>query len=184
MQGLLNQFYDGDKSIQRSYSFAVDFNLKNATATDNDNNLEAIFGGSYKIEPYHIKNVVLPQNSFKKEIQKIGIFPKTFPVFESDGLELRMDLEEDAKHQIATFILYLQKRIVSERGIYQYPSKSAIPSIVVYVNDFQNNVVASYKFVDCYFLNATEPTYSYESNEAIAYSLIFGCDYYELTLYD
>lgn len=185
MDDLLQSFYSPEKSIQRAYSFAVDFNITSPGNSDNvtSNDLEARFGDSYVIQPYHVKTVVLPQQTFKKEIQKIGIFPKTFPVLETDGLELRIDFEEDATHTIKTFILYLQKRIISERGIYQYPSLAKIPSIVVYVNDAQNNVVASYKFVDCFFLNVTEPTYSYASNEAIGYNVTFGCDYYELTLY-
>ena len=37
-----------------------------------------------------------------------------------------------------------------------------------------------YRYINCYFLNATEPNYSYASNEAISYTLTFGCDSFEI----
>ena len=172
-------------SIQRSYQFLVDFNMSSVDGTDvldvGRNSLLYIFGStgnSLPIKEYHIQNVVLPQYNFKKETQKFGIFNRSMPIYDNEGVELKIDLKEDEDHTISKFITYLQKRIINEDGTYNPPIKSLINSIEVTVLDNAGNKSAIYRFKECFFTNATEPNYAYENNAYINYVVTFTANYY------
>ncbi len=192
IQQLLNSSFKGKKSIQRAYQFAVRFNynpIPGGRLGLQAHKKLGQFETNSPISEWHIKNVVLPQHNFKKESERIGIFPRTFPVYESDGMELRVEMEEDSFHNVSMFIQYLQKRIVSDTGVYEAPGISKLTSIDVDVFERQNvdgkelsemKKVVSYRFLDCFFLNSSEANYAYATNEAVSYVLTFGCDTYEI----
>lgn len=191
LQGQLQGFLRGQtqKTIQRSYQFLVKFNtgpvragkaIKNQEIS-NSGFLSQFDNDGSALPEWYVKSVVLPQHSFKKELQPLGIFPRTFPVYESDGMELRIEIEEDENHNVANFIQYLQKRILNEDGIYSAPIDAMLRSIeVLIINNNSKNAAAKYIFPRAYFLNATEAAYSYNSNEPISYVITFGCDTYTL----
>jgi len=182
----------GGKSIQTAYDFIVRFNLSRNGGNSflasqlRADPLMAKFesqGIDFPVFEWHVKNVVLPNNSFKKELQKQGIFGKTFPVLESEGLELKVEFEEDSDHNIGLFIQYLQRRIMSQDGVYENPNNSYINSIDVIIGDrISGQARFKYSFKDCYFLNASEPNYAYANNEAISYVVTFGTDNFDLVV--
>jgi len=200
IQDNLKRFYidRNAKTIQRAYQFDVDFlvhtnQMQSYTRYRIDNNpflKQFLEWGA--IPDHMVKNVILPQHNFKKEIQKVGIFPRTFPVFDDDGLELRIELEEDENHTVGYFIQFLRELIMDQNGIYTNPEKAKVLQIDVNihknsgnaVNPALSNMVATYTFENCYFLNATEPNYSYSANEAVSQVITFGCDNYSLVPHD
>ncbi len=171
----IDGFYGDDKSIQRSYTFEVDI------INDNSPGRNFLPDGESmpEIKNFHVLNVVIPQWSFKREIQYHGPFPRSFAVLDHDGFELKISFEEDDVGTIAKLIDWMQRRIFMRDGSGRYvpPGKNKIALIVVKVLDAAKNVVYIFKFPDCYFLKASEPTFDYATNESIKYEIVFGTDF-------
>jgi hypothetical protein len=184
----LNDYYK-NKTIQRAYGFVVSFVLPYNEITENitskNSSLSRFLdqGERFPIKPYHIKNVVFPRGSYKKEIQKFGNISKTFPVYETDGHDIRIEMEEDQHNNISLFIEFLQKLIIDEYGYYNYPSKNRLDIIIDVVDDNYNKVL-TYKYKEGYFLDATETTLDYSTNEPISYTITFGSDLYETQVHN
>lgn len=170
----IDQFYNNDKSIQRSYNFYV-------TIINDDSGRSYLPEGKPMpvIEDYHVVNITLPQWAFKKEIQYYGPYARTFPVLEHEGFELKLTFEEDDKGTIAKFIDWMQKRIIINDGSGRYvpPARNRIESIVVRSVEFNGITNVRWFFSNCYFLRASEPTFDYGTNETIKYEIAFGCDF-------
>lgn len=175
----INKFYSDNKSIQRSYNFFV------TIVNDNSSNSYLPNGESMPhIENHHVLNVSVPQYGFKKEIQYYGPYPKTFPVLEHDGFELKITFEEDDKGTIARLINWLQRRIIMNDGTgrYVFPARNRIRSIFIRPVDAAGNEKLGYEYNNCYFLRASEPTYDYGTNESIKYEIVFGCDFQNFSI--
>ena len=179
----LNAFYnDEKKSIQKSYNFLVDI-------FDDKSDLVEIIN---KLQNYHVVSLNVPTWEFKKGSQPIGPFPKTFPLLDmEEGFEFTIQFEEDDVGTISQFIDLLQKRIINERGLYNYPANNRITAIKVKIvnsmangssqND-QENVVATYEFIKCYYLKSTPLALDYSTNEAMKIEITFACDNMKYTV--
>jgi hypothetical protein len=141
--------------------------------------------GLFKLEPWHVKNVTIPDFSFKKDgIVKYGPFSKSVPVMDFDGFELKIEFEEDSTGTIKRMIQWFQARNVHNSGTYWPSSVSNLPYIEINIlgqtpktND-TDKIIGSFKFQEVYFLDATEATFSYSDNSALGYSITFNSNYY------
>jgi hypothetical protein len=184
----MNDFFR-NKTIQRAYGFVVSFSIPRTNRTEEITRKYSSLsrfnelGDRFPINGYHVKNAVLPKNSYKREIQKWGTLSRTFPVYETDGLELRLEMEEDSYSNISLFVEFLQKLIIDEYGFYQHPSTNRF-NILLDVVDVNHNKIITYKYKESYFLNSTEATFDYSTNEPLSYTITFGTDLYEIQVHD
>ncbi len=175
----LKSFYD-KKTVQHAYNFFVTIindDRSNITrSTTNDSSRLTNFDEMPLLETWHIRNIALQNYDFKREIQKHGVLPRSFPVLEFDGFEVRIEFEEDDRGTIAYFVNWLQRRIINEKGIYRNPGLNKIDRIIVDVKDELGNRITSYAFLDAYFLKADPPTYDYTSSDTVKIGITFGAD--------
>ncbi len=189
-QNDFKKFQDGrQKTIQRAYNFFV-------TIENSDIIKGGIFGkfaGSIRekinfpafrkiptIESYHVQRVTVPQHTFKKEVMMYGPAPRTFPVYSSEGLFVRIEFEEDANGTIQNFIHWCQERVMDQDGLYRSPGLSKIDRITVDIMDASGDVVMIYRFFDCYLQDAIPITYDYSANNSILHTITFGVDFFEI----
>lgn len=185
---LVESFFSDSRSIQRTYNFMIDFpdsnndsgNLKHRLSVLSESAGFSNFSPRTYLSNYHVKKVNVDQYAFKKEMQQIGVFPKTIPVLDHKGFELEIELEEDARGTIGFFIQWLQARILDEFGLYTDPNTARLGPVNINITDETSDLIATYSFMDCYFLKASKPEYNYRNNNTITYTITFGSDYYEL----
>lgn len=162
--GLMPAYFKNHE-IQRSYNFLVSF---------------LNYAPGFLINEFQIKSVSLPNFAFKKEVQKIGgVFPQIFPVLDSDGLELKMEFEEDNTGKVSRMILDMQNRVIDRHGYYQYPDKAKLGDIAIRVVDNAGDDVVTYTAKNCFYLKNEEVKYSYSEQTAISYNVTFAFDFYE-----
>jgi hypothetical protein len=183
----ISNYFGNGRTIQRAYNFIINIPGSSNDSGDLQRRLEELnvaagfpgFPGTY-IREFHAKRVIIEQYNFKREIQQMGVFPKTIPVLDHKGFELEIEFEEDAHGTIGYFVQWLQKRIVDEHGFYTNPSDMYIDPIEVKITDETTDLIATYSFKQCYFLKTSKPEYNYKNNQAISYAITFGSDYYEV----
>ena len=174
--------YYSDKSIQRNYNFYLTIeNNDNVFGKWNtkypDNPLDAM----PEIELYHVRNVSLPSNIFNKEALQYGVAPKTFLTYNSpQGLDLRMELEEDDKGTIRKLIQWGEERRMSHNGYHRNPDLVKIDRITVNVLDNENNLAIIYRFKAVDFLSADPIAYDYTASDSIKYILTFTVDMFDV----
>lgn len=184
----VERFYDSSRSIQRAYNFTVLFPVNYNDGPDLKGRLSVIsdsagfpdFNPGDYLNEFHVKKVNLSQFKFKREMQSLGIFQKTYPVLDHKGLELEIEFEEDALGTVGFFIQWLQARIIDEQGVYTSLSEIYIDPITVNITDERSDLVATYSFRNCYFLDASKGEYDYRNNKTVTYSIIFGTDFYDI----
>jgi len=176
------------KEIQRSYNFLVTFLNMDDHLVDE---FEIDAHGTRivrKLESHHVKSIVLPQYKFDVESQDMGTYIRSTPVLElKQPLQLRMELVEDDRHTVGYFIQYLQNKIVNEYGIYRgdfYNSERTKLKILVEIFRADGTRVVDYNYYNCFFLDATDPTYDYGGNEAITHSLTLATEFYSTKYYE
>ena len=202
----LRKFFAGDKkskTIQRNYNFFLSIENIDGITVDpesitrgtnfigpeqetelfvpklfNKNQTEFFqaFEPMPKIERFHVRNVILPLYPMKREVFKYGPAPRSFPVFDSDGLEMRMELEEDENGTIRRFIQWAHERVMDRDGLFRNPGLNKIDRIVVNITDWQGKDVVIYRFPNVYLLAADPVSFDYLGNDAIRYVLTFGVD--------
>lgn len=161
----LMPIYFKNHEIQRSYNYLVKF---------------LHYKPGFLINEFQVKSVSLPHFNFKKEISKIGgVFPQIFPTLDSDGLELRLEIEEDNSGKVSSLILDMQNRVIDRNGYYQFPDNSKIGDILIQVVDNTGDNVVDYIAKNCFFLKSEDIKYTYAEQYAITYMLSFGFDFYE-----
>jgi hypothetical protein len=128
------------------------------------------------IQPFHILSVTVPTYTFKKETMMYGQVPRSFPVLEAKALDLKISLEEDEKGTVDYFINWNMRNIIDRDGYYNPPDKVKLKAFVLEVQDKNAIPVVYYMFHDIFFMDASEPTYSYTSNDSIKRELTFNCD--------
>jgi len=163
------------KSVQRSYSFY-------ATFLDNPFNK----GGNRKeigpmpvIRPHHFLRVSMPTYSFTKEALIYGQVPVSFPVLNVDNakeLTVSVELEEDEFGTVEFFISWCQRSIIDKDGYYVAPLKNRIGHLVIEITDPNGLPILYYYYKDLFFLNVTDVSYSYDSNDSIKRNITFGVD--------
>lgn len=177
--GILNQFFGGAKTIQKAYDFFVEF------------------GDEYpNLKLFHVKNVQIPQGSFKAENQMLGAFSKLMPIFDSTNhFELRITLEEDEYSNVQNAIFLMRNKMMNpDTGYvnltYDNLGPKVVPSVfainvALKAPGFSNGVGTDatqkrfYTFKDCYLIGVQEPTFDYTSNTIIDFTLTFSCQYME-----
>lgn len=158
-----------NKSVLRSYNYYVVFHNRQP------------FGSNFYVdfpksgEEFIVRSVKLPQYEFKREVIKYGPFPFTYPVLETDGLEIQLTLEETNKGSITRMIEQLKMNILDQNGRY-YPQVKNRFGLDVVVTDHKNNNIFQCKYEDCYFLKASELNMDYYTNEAVSYDLSIAAD--------
>ena len=167
----LKSFFN-HKTIQPNFRFEVTF----IPDVWNVDMLKRI-GPMPVINDWHVLSVSIPSFDFIKEIQKYGPFVRSFPVLEYDGLEFKIDFEEDSYGTIGYFLNYLQRRIVDRRGYYTPPAKVKLPAVVVTTYDSKNLPVGVFTFYQVNYLQTSEVEYRQDSNESVKYSVVFNSDY-------
>lgn len=171
----LNQFFY-QKEPQKTYKFKVYF-LDSGKYRPNGDSIP-------QIRNFDVTNISLPTYSFKKEIQKFGNFPKSFPVLDHDGFEITILFEETADHRVGRFVNWLQRKIMQSDGIYNPPDRSKFDRMIVRIlNDF-DQVVAEYVFPNVYFLRLQNVIYDYSTNEITRYEITFGGDIQNLEIFN
>ena len=166
--------YFTNKSIQRSYQFRLSIfdGLTSDKYFPNDEKM-------LEILDYHCLSVTIPNYQWKKEIQYIGVLPRSYQVLNYDGLEINLILEEDDEHTIQNLINWLQRRIIQPNGLYVPPGTNRLTEIRVDIVDNQENVVSSYSFPNAYFLKSNDVSMEYSNNDTMKYEIIFGSDFQE-----
>jgi hypothetical protein len=169
-QLLMNKFF-ATKSILPNYRFIVTFI-----------DIPNLYKGLKPIilENQTVISVNLPDYDFKKESQKYGPLPRSFPVLDYDGLELTMVLEENAFGSIGTMIHKLKERILDYSGLYNPPALNKINRVVVTVMNDREIPVAVYTYRQCAFLKADQTEYNHSGNESVKYTLTLNADYYSV----
>lgn len=186
---LVNKFFN-NKTIQKSYNFIVSISNANPVSDDRfkgpHENLKDFETSteSFPIKPTHVKAVTLPNPQTKFEMQHMGALVKRHPMFDFENPVIKMEFTEDAYHTIQRFILWMSKRRVNGYGEYYPLSESSCIRIEVDVVDDTGEIATTHIFKNCGFANATEPTYSYDSNEAISVSMDFSFELYEMYIYN
>lgn len=156
------------KTIQKSYNFCVMF----------DESVGLPEGTS--LASFHATSVEIPDYSFEKESVKIGPFIKTFPVLKHEGFSFNIKFEEDDSGRIKSLINSLIRKNISSGGYYNSYLETVINRIVVDVFGGDGTNVYKVTFHNCYYLKASTPTYTFNSNEKIEYDIEFNCDHYEI----
>ena len=160
------------KSIQRSYSFNASF-LDNRFNTGGN---RQVTGPMPVILPWHFLNITLPTYKFQKEVMLYGQVPFTWPVLDFAGFEITAEFEEDEFGTIEFFISWCQRQIIDNDGYYIPPAQNRIGHLIVEIQDPLGLPVVYYTFKDIYYLTASDPTYSYDSNDSIKRNITFGVD--------
>ena len=88
-------------------------------------------------------------------------------------------------------IQWFQSRNIHKTGTYWPPALSAFPYIEINILDqapsfnetgfgqtIEDKKIASFKFHEVHFLDASEVTFSYADNTPISYSITFNSNYY------
>jgi len=196
----LSGFFD-TKTIQRPYNFFVTvinddrkMLIREAGATRDtlETSLSPKRGISDfeempKLKSWHVVDVTLQNYSYKKEIVKYGILPRSFPVLEFDGFEITVTFEEDKFGTIQYFINWLQQRIIQPNGIYRHPGTNKIDALKVEIKENEPTeatgeykTVVAYTFPDIYFLRGEQQgPLNYGSSDSIKYAITFGADSFE-----
>lgn len=125
-------------------------------------------------------SVEIPDYSFKKEVYRVGPFVKNFAVLDHEGFNVTFKMEETDEGRVKSLIQQLVRRNIRASGYYNTYSKTVIQDIVVDVFKQNGDNVYKLHFKNCFFLKASTPTYTYNSNEKIEYELEFACDHYTL----
>jgi hypothetical protein len=169
--GLINPLrnaFMNNKTILRNYNFIVDF------FPESNSLIKQGDFPKWDVD-FVVKSIRIPQYDFRKEVIKHGPFPYTYPVLDSDGLELALTLEETNTGEVYNFIETIRNSIVNQNGLYN-PSSSYRFKVMVDVLDNSWNIVMRYVFSKCYFLKCSEPEYNYTSNDNVSYDLTLACE--------
>lgn len=176
-----NNFFK-EKSIQKTYKFYVtiennDYGVGKWNARYPDDRLEDM----PDIELYHVRNVTLPNNIFIKNSMQYGIAPKTFTTYNSEqGLDLRMELEEDKNGTIRKFVQWCEERKMSPSGVHRNPDLIKIDRITVNILDDLNDINIIYRFKNVDFLSADPIAVDYASSDSVKYIMTFVVDYFDV----
>lgn len=177
-----NEFYNAPvvpivpfgKTIQKTYRFLVTF-MPNIAMQSLD--MIAEVGPMPIIRGMLVKNVSIPQYAFKKETQMYGPIPRSFPVLEHDGFEVKIEFEEDDKGTIGNFINWMQRLAIEPKyGLYTPPDFVKIPVIAILTETDDGFPIGAYTLHDAFYLNATGPDLDYSDNSAVRYSVTFNVD--------
>jgi len=168
----LLSFYDL-KSIQKNYKFFVTIwdNALKASQTDPE------IGSMPKIAHRHVRNVIIPQYNFSKEVVKYGPIAKSFPIMDLNGLDVTVGFEEDEYGTIAYFINWLQRKIVRNDGTYRSQLQNRVDNLMVLTEDDNGIPINLFWYKNIYFQNASTASFDYSGNESIKYDITFGADY-------
>ena len=159
------------KTIQNAWRFRVLFEDFSAASSKRNEKLPIL-------EEYHVRAVTLPNYRFRKEMMDYNNIGKTFVVFDTKiGLDLRVEFDEDAAGRVARLIRYLQRKIMNPDGTYRPPNEAKLNRILVDVYSNSGEVVARYWFHGCYFIEAEDFIYSYDSSDNIKFVVTFAVDY-------
>lgn len=162
------------KSIQKNYRFSVSFF---APDTSSNPTLFNRVGPMPFIRAFHIKGLSIPQYTFKKESQMYGPAPRSFPILEHDGFEVKIDFEEDERGTIGSFVNWLQRLAIEpKQGLYTAPDFVKLPLIGVVAESDMGIPIAVYSLHDAFYLTASGPDFDYSANEAVKYEITFNVD--------
>lgn len=155
------------KTIQRSYDFLVMFD-------------EESWFDNLGFSTFHATSITIPDYQFEREKYEIGPFVKTFPVLNHEGMTFDMTLEEDDSGRVKNLIHCLVRNNIKSSGYYNTFSNTIIDNIVVDVYRPDGTNIYKLQYKNCYFLDSSTPTYSFNTNEKIEYTLKFNCSHYRL----
>ena len=164
------------KSIQKQYRFIVSF-FPNIILQQQRPDIFAEIGQMPLIRAFHVQSVTIPNYTFRKETQLYGTAPRSFPVLEHDGFEVKIDFEDDNNGTIGYFISWLQRLAIDPyTGVHTPPDFVKLPLIGV-VTESDNGVpIAAYTLHDAFYLNASALELDYTQNSAVKYSITFNVD--------
>jgi len=164
------------KSIQKQYRFFVTFFPNLFLARQRPQIFNEI-GPMPLIRSFHIQAISIPQYAFKKETQYYGSAPRSFPILQHDGFEVKIDFEEDDKGTIGFFISWLQRLAIEPTyGYHTPPDFVKIPMIAVVTENDIGAPIAAYTLHDAFYLNASGPDLDYAANGSVKYSITFNVD--------
>lgn len=128
------------------------------------------------IRAYNILSMTLPTYKFKREVMLYGQVPRSFPVYDGEVLELSVTFEEDENASIAYFVNWMQRCIINSDGLYNPPLEQRIGNLVVEVEDKMGIPIMVHTFNKIFFIDSTDCTLDYSSNDSIKYTVRFGFD--------
>jgi len=154
------------KSIINSYNFFVEF-----VFNEKHMNLEA------DIFSMNIIGVDIPTYSFSRSSINYGATQYSFPVLNKEQpLDIKVTLEEDIYGSVGDFIRHLTETVTKD-GLHVAPVDSRIGDMYIYIMDSMKNPINIYIAKDIFFLGYDSLSLTYDSNDAIKYSLTFGTDH-------
>lgn len=163
------------KSIQKCYRFNVSFFPP--AAMKSSPYIYKRMGPMPLIRAFHVKNISIPQYTYKKETQFYGPAPRSFPILEHDGFEVKIEFEEDDRGTIGNFINWLQRLAINQDfGTYTPPDYVKLDMIGVITENDVGVPIACYTLHNPFYLNATGPDLDYADNASIKYSITFNVD--------
>lgn len=185
---LVNKFFN-NKTIQKSYNFIVsisnDMPIPERFKGEHKNlNDFEISTDSFPIKPTHVKSITLPNPQTKFEMFHMGNMVQRHPMFDFENPIVKIEFSEDSYHTIQRFILWMSKRRMNAFGEYYPLSESSCLRIEVSVLNDIGDVASKHVFKSVSLANATEPTYSYDSNEVVSVSMDFSFELEEMYIYN
>ena len=164
------------KSIQKTYRFFVTF-FPNYFLSKQRPEIFKEIGPMPLIRAFHVQAISIPQYAFKKETQYYGTAPRSFPILQHDGFEVKIDFEEDDKGTIGFFISWLQRLAIEPTlGYYTPPDFVKLPLIGVVTETDDGVPIAAYTLHDAFYMNASGPDLDYSTNGSVKYSITFNVD--------
>jgi len=161
------------KTIQKSYKFYV------SIFDDNDPRKKELvkeIGAMPPIANWHVKNVTIPQYSFEKVLLNYGPIVKSIPAMNFEGFDIKIDFEEDEFGTIQYFINWCQSKIIRKDGTYRSQLENRISNLIIETEDDYGVPINIFWYKDVYFLNSSEVSFDYASNESITHSVTFAAD--------
>jgi hypothetical protein len=176
--GLVNNFQSLlplGKSIQKCYRFTVTFFPPKDMKLRPD--IYGRVGPMPLIRAFHVKNISIPQYTYKKEVQYYGPAPRSFPILEHDGFEVKIEFEEDDRGTIGSFVNWLQRLAIDPNyGTYTPPDYVKLAMIGIITESDFGIPIACYTLHNPFYLNASGPDLDYSDNAAVKYNIAFNVD--------
>jgi len=165
----LMDFY-AHKSVLPSWKFMVEFV---PSITLKDLNVRRYLGA---MRYHHVIDVSLPLYKFRTEKTMYGPIPKTFPVIDHEGFNVKITFEDDRKGNVLAMVHALQRTIVKESGVYKRLPEVIVGDIIIHLFNHFGTEVGHWIANKVYYLGADDLTLSYGRDDTMKFGVNFGCD--------
>ncbi|MFW6219519.1 MAG: hypothetical protein ACOCZ5_00190 [bacterium] len=165
----MSKFFNS-KSYMPKWNFIV--KLSN---TKTKRELNSIFS-------HHVVSVQIPQYKMKSQTTMYGPIPRSFPILDHESpFNITITFEEDRYGTIIRLINKLQKSVINQNGLHEFPNNSKNIDITIDLYNYENQFICQWIAPKAYFLNAQEVDLSYTTDDSMRFNIIFGSDILEFS---